>query len=513
MSATARAITCAVVLATASAAGSQVVPIGGGNALDANMGVGSGGVNSPVAPDLRLNGQLYINGQVTGLGRFHGRVGYFPSDQLRLQLPSAGLVGFRRESVGLSNVLSGPTYTARPYYDRSVTALNAGAIAAGLNAPGTNVPPSALGSPQARQLYEELAAEYRSVSTSQTVVPSLAPSASVVGTGHAPSVGGMDRGERAGPGGPVTDEFGRSRLEDEDALAHDLWQFQRLNRPMDERLNLRIETLLDRPGEKNPDEIGRTAPPAEERGEPSGAVGRAGRGEPALPGTNADAFLDVMAALRRRREETKTTLTVPQAATTRPAARIVEADAAGVVIHSLAGLGQGLFNLHMARGQERLKAGRYYDALDEFHLAAVAEPRNPLALVGMCVARLGAGEPAAAGEMLYGAMRLFPPLMETRLDLLRLVDSRMIEQRMAELDSLLQEDKDDAHPKLVLLAAYARHSLGQEFLAKTAAAKLRRSAGGDKLLLAVAEFLLTGRRAGRDAQAAPERSATTAPAR
>jgi len=93
------------------------------------------------------------------------------------------------------------------------------------------------------------------------------------------------------------------------------------------------------------------------------------------------------------------------------------------------------------------------------------------------------------------------------------VDSRMIERRMAELDSLLQEDKDDAHPKLVLLAAYARHSLGQEFLAKTAAAKLRRSAGGDKLLLAVAEFLLTGRRAGRDAQAAPERSATTAPAR
>ncbi len=513
MSATARAITCAVVLAAASVAWSQVVPVAGGNALDANTGVGSGGANSPVAPDLRLNGQLYINGQVTGLGRFHGRAGYYPSDQLRLQLPSAGLVGFRRESVGLSNVLSGPTFTARPYYDRSTTALNAGAIAAGLNAPGTNVPQSALGSPQARQLYEELAAEYRSVSTSQVVTPS----AGVVGTGQMPAVRGMDRGERATAGGLVTDEFGRSRLEDEDVLARDLWQFQRLNRTADERLDLRIETLLDRAGEKSQDATGRSVPrpdarTAGERGEPAGAKGRAGRDEPAPPGTNADAFLDVMTALRRRREEAKTTLTVPLP-TTRPAPRIVETDAVGVVIHSLAGLDQGLFNLHMARGQERLKAGRYYDAMDEFHLAAVAEPRNPLALLGMCVARLGAGEPAASGEMLYRAMQMFPPLMETRLDLLRLVDSQTIERRMAELDRLLQEDKDDTQPKLVLLAAYARHSLGQTFLAKAAAGKLRRSAGGDKLLLTTAEFLLTGRRAGQDSHAAGENPATTAPAR
>ena len=531
MRTTARAMVCAAVLAAVSAASAQVAPVGGGNVLDANTGVGSGGVNSPVARESGINGQLYINGQVTGLGSFRGRVGYFPSDQLRLRLPSAGLVDFRRESVGLPNVLSGPTFVTRPYFDRSVTALTAGDIAAGRNAPGTNLPRGSLGLPQARQLYEELAAEYKSIGASQMTVPPLTPSASLGHGGVRPTEGATD-GRKTGASGRV-DEFGRTRPEDDAVLARELWDFQRLNRPMDGRLDMRIESLLSRPGEQPREGAedglppGQDEPPASETTERETARGSARTGSPGsslrvapAPGENADAFLDVMAALRRSRVETGTTAEArtlaagrADGATTRPAGRIVETDASGVVIRSLAGLDRGLFNLHMAKGQERLKAGRFYDAVEEFHLAEMSEPRNPLALMGMCAGRLGAGEPVAAGDNLYDALKLFPPLMETRLDLLRLMDTAIIERRMAELDRLLQEDKDGVQPRLALLAAYAGHSLGQEFLAKSAARKLQRSAAGDKLLLAFAEFILTGRRAGQDAQAGPAGSAATAPAR
>lgn len=524
MKTTARALIYAVVLAAAQAASGQVAPVGGGNVLDANTGVGSGGINSPVARDTGLNGQLLINGQVTGLGSFRGRVGYFPSDQLRLRLPSAGLVDFRRESVGLPNVLAGPTFITRPYFDRSVTALNAGDIAAGLNAPGTNMPHSSLGLPQARQLYEELAAEYKSIGGSGMTVPPLTPLPGVGQVGVRPTDRATDV-RRGGAAGGV-DEFGRARPEEDAALARDLWDFQRLNRPMDERLDMRIEGLLSRPDEKPGRGAEEVLPAGQDDAMPPESAGQAARGSwSRLPGAaarvapsagpNADAFLDVMAALRRSHAEAATVgaaAVAADGAMAKPAGRIVETDASGVVIRSLAGLDRGLFNVHMARGQEGLKAGRFYDAVEEFHLAGLSEPRNPLALMGMCVGRLGAGEPGAAADNLYDAMALFPPIMEPRLDLLRLMNAGVLERRMAELDRLIQDDKDDTRPRLVMLAAYAHHSLGHEFLAKSAARKLQRSAAGDKLLLAFAEFVLTGRRVGQDPPG-PAGSTATAPAR
>ena len=118
----------------------QVSRTQNGQVLDANLRVGSGGVNTPVQSGGGLNSQLYVTGQVTGLGRFRGRVGYRSADSLRLSLPSDSLNRFRQESVGLAGALGGGSFRSAPYYSRTSTVVGAGQIAAGRTWPGSSVP-------------------------------------------------------------------------------------------------------------------------------------------------------------------------------------------------------------------------------------------------------------------------------------------------------------------------------------------------------------------------------------
>ena len=109
-----RRVTGAVLIAlVVLPAGGQVRRSQEGSELDANYRVGSGGRNIPITPQ-RIDSQLYVNGQVSGLGSFQGRVGYFPADELRLNLPSAQLGDFRRQSVGLSDIVRGNPFAPSP---------------------------------------------------------------------------------------------------------------------------------------------------------------------------------------------------------------------------------------------------------------------------------------------------------------------------------------------------------------------------------------------------------------
>ena len=114
MSTTLRAISAAVAVAgLAGAAGGQLRPVAGGRALDANFQVGSGGWNTTVRSPLGVSSQLYVDGQVTGLGNFRGTVGYNAPNQLHMTVPSAALSDFERRSVGISEVMGGAGYEAR----------------------------------------------------------------------------------------------------------------------------------------------------------------------------------------------------------------------------------------------------------------------------------------------------------------------------------------------------------------------------------------------------------------
>ncbi|MCD6303402.1 MAG: hypothetical protein J7M21_00385, partial [Planctomycetes bacterium] len=125
----------AIVIAAATSTG-QVRQVQDGQTLDANPRIGSFRYNTPLPQSQAVNSQLYVTGQVRGLGYFHGPVGYRASNELGTVLPSSALMGFRRASVGLSDVLAGQTYLPAPHYDRTATTYNASQYATGQAGPG-----------------------------------------------------------------------------------------------------------------------------------------------------------------------------------------------------------------------------------------------------------------------------------------------------------------------------------------------------------------------------------------
>lgn len=125
------------------AAGQSARPLSG-YAIDASNQVGSGGVNSTISPRPINAANLFVTGNVAGGRAFRGFSPIRDSSSLLLPLPTAGLGGFRGDSISVGDVLQGRTnYQTNPFYDTSLTVTSAGGIAQGLNLPGN----SALRSP------------------------------------------------------------------------------------------------------------------------------------------------------------------------------------------------------------------------------------------------------------------------------------------------------------------------------------------------------------------------------
>ena len=153
----------ALILAIAEAGG-QVAPTQTGRALDANYQIGSGGYNAIRRGLGGINSQLYVTGQVSGLRSFRGSVGYFAANELRLDLPSAGLDDFRRQSASVRQALAGGTYLPAAYFRRTQTSFGLRGIAAGLTIPGSDVPiRSTVSASQVRSLYAGATARYESL--------------------------------------------------------------------------------------------------------------------------------------------------------------------------------------------------------------------------------------------------------------------------------------------------------------------------------------------------------------
>ncbi len=494
-----------------------------GNVLDANPLVGSGGANVPVGGQ-RINSQLYVTGQVSGLGSFRGSVGYYAPDQLNINLPSSQLSTFRRQSVGLQD-LSMPTYLAQPYLDASQTALGAYSISRGATMPGTNIPltpyvDAAVG----RTLYTAPAEAYKSLMVpeggalgSPLSAPLIAPEVSLAAPGAAPASGN------------APSLFGILRPKDREELAKDLYEFGAQDTRLKEVLDTRTDSEITGPRE-TPEQTaekletiqGRTP----EKGEKTGA-----------PTPNQDAFLDLLVQLGRResgelvsteqpeltppdletletvqppqppKPEKKPTETpsedneteaaakprqTPSAMTTPP---LVSVDAnRQVVILALAGRGRDLFNRYMRSGESLLKRGRYYQAAEEFRQAGAIDPKNPLPLLGRGTALLIAGEPISAAFNLRRGMEVYPPVMEARPEFLSKAPQEDVQRAISRLDGRLAADPARHRVEMLLLAAFAHHGMGQRDQAAQCARQLRDVAGTDKLAAAYAEFLLTGRR-------------------
>jgi len=503
--------TAGAMLALCAAASGQVRPTQAGRELDMNYQIGSGGYNLAPARGGAFNSQLYVTGQTTGLSRFRGNVPYAAENQLRLDVPSARLSTFRQESVGLPQIIGRSGYGVLPYYDRTTTVFNVRGIKAGLTSPGSNVPlRSTIPPPLAKKLYRDVTADYKPIIESPAgqrmyttpFVPAPSPAAP-------PPRAGWAGGEAVSRPG-ATSIFAVLRAEDQQELARELMQLGM----QDRRLETRVETEADTRTRVVPEAVGAVEPPGPQ--EPEGAktdLTTYSTGlEPAMPRPNQDVFLDILVTLRQRRRQEQRFSSgriVPPVEQPSEGAEAGEPSAAEsptkspslvellgergvVVIHGLAGAGGDLFNQTMAEAQRNLKAGKFYRAVDSYEAAIIIDSGNPLARIGQGLARLGAGEPLSAALQIQRAMRLFPPIMETRLDIAAMLPIEAVEYQLERVDARL-EASGRVEPSLALLSAFVHHNLGHKAEAARSARLLRSAAGDDELLKAYASYLLTGR--------------------
>jgi tetratricopeptide (TPR) repeat protein len=126
----------------------QLAPGTDGRLLDANNQVGSGGINSAAPRNLFNTSNLYITGNTTRGTSFQGFSPVRNQFSLFTTLPSTALANFERDSVGFEVLTGfGGVGVTNPYFNRTQTVANAGAISRGQNVIGSSAPANNLFAP------------------------------------------------------------------------------------------------------------------------------------------------------------------------------------------------------------------------------------------------------------------------------------------------------------------------------------------------------------------------------
>jgi len=146
----------------------------------------------------------------------------------------------------------------------------------------------------------------------------------------------------------------------------------------------------------------------------------------------------------------------------------------------------------MNYAKDSLNNGLYYQAARQYDLAAIAQSQNPMPQLGGCLAYFGAGEWESSARKLVRGLRLFPPLMETRIDLPQFLSNDDLKANFAELENWIQNT--NKKPMLVLLATYIAHNLGNKTKAREYATMLKEEKNAPALFHAFADYVLSGKR-------------------
>ncbi len=517
----------AELLILVSSASGQVLPTQDGHALDASPALGSR-YNFETSAGPQINSQLYVTGQVSGLGYFHGSTGYYAGDQFQGNVPSSALSGFNGRSVGLSQALGGQTYLPAPYYSRGQTVLGMNSILAGQAAPGSNVPiatvPSATSLGQ--QLYVDAMADYRTSEANRgarTLVPEM--SRTLPGAQPAFAAGGEMSGAGAALNTPVRLEpmvptsylpagglFGVPGGQQQADLARDLYlqaHPEQINAQRQPQKQGAITDMLDASvpgtsplGQGSPS---LTAEPAQQDANQPGAQAALGGSIQKFAGApvrNQDVFMDMLVSLRRDREHRKQQsliaagLAPPQAAVssaqTIPGVGSLVEDLGGksMVVHGLAGESRDPFNVQMTLAGARLLANQYYDAAEAYQTASYQDKRNPLARIGRGLSLLGAGESLSASYEIERAVQMFPQLSTARIDLPAVMNAAVVRKQLELLDERVKTATPEARQRLEFLATFLYYNDKQFDKAKTYAQKLIKSIRNESVLRTYADEVL-----------------------
>jgi tetratricopeptide (TPR) repeat protein len=466
-----------------------------GRALDSNPMVGGGGRNpNPVRP--RFNSQLYVTGQVTGLGRFRGGVPYRAENELGITLPSERFSNFLAQSVGAPDVIGGRPYTTSPYYDRQRTIVSRQELDFNKNL-RVGVPIENLDATERRDLYLDAAQGYSRLLGAGEEGVALPPATDYQTTIRRPSPAGQemregDQARRRMMRAPEPGVFGLDRAEQRYRLARQIAALDETGRSE----NLQV----GRPVEQRQDDRGTGRPAVDPLRQEPGAED--GPGRPL--GTDQDVFVDVMRHLQLKRRQEKGQDTGDRTEDLAKGEKVDFGADREVVIESLAGQKRDPLNNFMRSAEAQLRQGRFYDAAALYRRAGRQDPSNPLPQVGTGLALFAAGEPASAAEKIKSALAEFPALMETRVSAGRLLPQRALRKQLAELEDKLEQDawRDDAD--MLLLASFLHRATGQTGQARAYARRLSQVSKQDPLLKAYSQYVLTGKRpSGRGGAATP----------
>jgi hypothetical protein len=524
---------CAVSIGQVRQAGSS------GRALDRSYQVGSGGYNTRIPQNYAPLGNTHISGitESRGLSAFMGRAPTLTSE-LTVGARTNGLSRFRRQAVSMSDVSSGaglydPQRTT--YVDplrATITVHDVVGASRDYQMPtrgGTRSPGT---SQQAKKLFVDATAGYKPLMTQDARLGPLGETLTVRPEMYDAqksdqlirTVDSMDIAHRGG------DElFGILRREDRAKLAEEINEFQDEDTPKEDRsLDASVDARAYQPIEPKPigaerDLADRLAGPGVEK--PSlGLEKKSDRDDPrrmdlrdettGLPAEDQDVFLDLLLTLREKtqaqeraqkkepppglqdieeEDELYPPKRVRRTRTDRSGRRLVEQDKNNrIIIRGLAGKSGDMFNRYMTRAKRDMKAGRFYSASRQYELASINSPRNPLARLGSSLSTFAAGEWYTSAGELRRAMELFPPLMETKLDISSMMSEEIFRKRLDDLETWIATINKE--PLLLFLAAFMQNNAGNEAGARRHAEELRKSDEADDLIKAYAEYVLTGKR-------------------
>ena len=510
------AISTVLAFALCQVAVGQVVKKDTGREMDSNLRLGSGGVNVPVGGSGRFDSQLLINRQSTGLSSFRAGVPYKAANQLRLELPSARLGDFRRQSIGVGQVLAGETIRISPYFERTSTTVSIRAIGQGMNLPGSTVPrtsyPSAASVVGVRRL--DYRTPYKRPVVSQGRLLSVTPTSGI----QFRPVTGMRVSQRELFGPPAFMLVDPERLKEQKQLAKKLArQLAEPSARVDARMETRIDAAMAEPIAL-PGKLSATpqllAPHEPSAAEPNAPMERPMIVPPVeqppqgMPRpTSKDVYVDLLRSLydQRRAELAWQVPPATPASPDREPGSAVQLEGASenrlapapigrpVVIYGLAGTNHDLFNRRMTRAQERFNRGKFFDAGSDYEFAAILNRTNPLPRIGAGLARFATGEFLSAGLAIRHALKVQPAIMRVRFDLPSILPTDVIDRQIASIEARLAQGEADA--RLALTAAFVHQNLAHVAEARAAATKLREYAGDDKILTAYADYILSNGRA------------------
>lgn len=467
----------AAALLAAPSSWAQTRQIQGGNALDANPQVGSGGINF-AAPRPQINRANAIMTRDVGSGM--GFRGYSPirdTSQFFIDLPSSSLSPFNAQSMGVGALQQGiSNYEQHYYYAPTKAVTSVSGLQRGNYLPGVSTPRTPFDYPRER-FFTPVVRDPITLQPFGGVQPT--------GTGLAVEPGI----QRVAPTGVAIGEttrfnerllvsplFGRTY----DVPVSQLRQWSDATRgvPGTNREALAkagktplqveptggqgaIQSPLDRVLGGGPVRVSRevdyavdarvrAAEPSVPTGEPASLVS-AQRPLPAaaLQPTaepewlGRDRFQDMAAAARAVRE---------QALGVSPRAETAAGEGPGAAwaqdyvsrpITSFAGSSPTAVNDYLRRAEQDMRVGKYYRAAGLYEMASRVDPASPLPVVGQSQALIAAGEYLSAVNLLSNAIEKFPGIAYFRIDLKAFIsDPRVIDSRRADLERLLKQNED-----------------------------------------------------------------------